>query len=189
MKPIINEFINSSILNYLYLSITDSFENFIQYINNILNCLFFLYKERIFYKYHELILLFILLTSFYLLLNKFTTKYINSNNIKQKIENKQYNATINKSIINKLTDFKDLDLINNRKDEFNIIENYSDKSFVIYGSDTQKHKLILKKINGKFNTHLNCNNVRIIGWVFSNKKINDIIKYCKDNNIVLKYLN
>jgi len=47
------------------------------------------------------------------------------------------------------------------------IEEYSPKSFVVRGSDTKKHKELLKTNKGKWNNNLKGGS----GWIFSNKQL------------------
>jgi hypothetical protein len=48
------------------------------------------------------------------------------------------------------------------------IQQYSDKSFVIIGSDTKEHKEKIKAIGGKWNANLKCGG----GWIFHDTEIN-----------------
>ena len=65
-------------------------------------------------------------------------------------------------------------LKNSKEKDKLIIENYSDKSFVVYGN-TKSIKEELKTIGGKFNSNLRNGP----GWIFSNKyrdKVNELIE-------------
>ena len=46
------------------------------------------------------------------------------------------------------------------------IQDYSEKSFVVYGNDTKKYKEDIKKLGGRFNSNLKDLGP---GWIFSNK--------------------
>jgi hypothetical protein len=52
------------------------------------------------------------------------------------------------------------------------LQDYSDKSVVVFG-DTKKHKETLKEMGGKYNANLSVG----AGWIFSNKKKDDIQKW------------
>ena len=53
-----------------------------------------------------------------------------------------------------------------------IIEDYTVKSFVVYG-DTKIHKDKLKELGGRYNANLSVGP----GWVFSNKKKEEIMEW------------
>lgn len=50
------------------------------------------------------------------------------------------------------------------------IQDYSERSIVVFGTDTKKYKDKLKEMGGKYNGNLSVGP----GWVFSNKKKDDI---------------
>lgn len=54
-----------------------------------------------------------------------------------------------------------------------IIEEYSDKSFVIRGEDTKKFKDTLKELGGKWNPSLKDGS----GWIFSNTRKEQLEKF------------
>lgn len=50
------------------------------------------------------------------------------------------------------------------------IQDYSDRSIVVFGTDTKKYKDKLKEMGGKYNGNLSVGP----GWIFSNKKKEEI---------------
>jgi len=50
------------------------------------------------------------------------------------------------------------------------IQDYSERSIVVFGTDTKKYKDKLKEMGGKYNGNLSVGP----GWIFSNKKKEDI---------------
>lgn len=67
----------------------------------------------------------------------------------------------------------------------NIEENYSDKSFAIYG-ETKPHLVWLKNAGGKYNSKLTINEETVPGWIFakSNPNYESIIEYARGNSNV-----
>ena len=63
-----------------------------------------------------------------------------------------------------------------------IVENYSEKSFVLLGEETKLHKDEIKVLGGKFNGNLKCGP----GWIFSNKNIEKIKDFVKVNSKKVK---
>ena len=61
------------------------------------------------------------------------------------------------------------------------IENYSDKSFAVFG-DTKLHKDNLKLLGGRYNPNLKINGEKKIGWIFSNKNKTLVEKYITNLN-------
>jgi hypothetical protein len=53
-----------------------------------------------------------------------------------------------------------------------IIENYSEKSFVVCGEKTIKFKSRLKELGGKYNPNLKCG----AGWIFSIKHKENVLR-------------
>ena len=60
------------------------------------------------------------------------------------------------------------------------IQDYSEKSFVVYGNDTKKYKEDIKKLGGRFNS-----NLKDIGpgWIFSNKNREKVGAIFRSNKI------
>lgn len=56
------------------------------------------------------------------------------------------------------------------------VEDYSEKCIVVYG-DTKVHKEKLKELGGKYNGNLSVGP----GWVFSNKKREEIMKWKEES--------
>jgi hypothetical protein len=54
------------------------------------------------------------------------------------------------------------------------LNNYSERSFVIFGEDTENHKELIKSLGGKWNRNLThpITGERFRGWIFSNRKLN-----------------
>lgn len=57
-----------------------------------------------------------------------------------------------------------------------IVEDYSDKSFVVRGADTTKIKDKLMEMGGRYNRHLKCG----AGWLFSIRNKENVIKYLNE---------
>ena len=55
-------------------------------------------------------------------------------------------------------------------------EDYSDKSFAIYG-ETKKYKDMLKALGGKFNKYLKIDGESKIGWIFSKKDQENVMDF------------
>ena len=51
-----------------------------------------------------------------------------------------------------------------------LIDNYSDKAIAVIG-DTFPHKEFFKGLNGAFNPRLKYNNLQVVGWIFSKKRL------------------
>ena len=60
-----------------------------------------------------------------------------------------------------------------------IIEEYSEKSFVIRGDDTKKFKDTLKELGGKWNPSLKDGS----GWIFSNARKEQLEKFLEVFNM------
>lgn len=56
------------------------------------------------------------------------------------------------------------------------IVDYSEHSIVVIG-DTKEHKEQLKQLGGKYNPKLTISGEKVIGWVFSNKNKDSVIKF------------
>lgn len=50
---------------------------------------------------------------------------------------------------------------------------YSDKSFAIFG-DTKPRAAELAQLGGRFNSYLKVDNVATPGWIFSNRRLNNV---------------
>jgi len=59
-----------------------------------------------------------------------------------------------------------------------IIEEYSDKSFVVRGN-TRSHSTKLKELSGSYNSRLKCGP----GWIFSKSKKDNVTNYILKNNV------
>lgn len=56
-----------------------------------------------------------------------------------------------------------------------LIENYSDRAIVLHGEKTKEIKETLKQLGGKFNPFLKYEGQIIKGWVFSKKRLNELL--------------
>ena len=58
------------------------------------------------------------------------------------------------------------------------IQDYTDKSFVLFGDDTKKYKDYIKEMGGKWNANLKIGP----GWVFSNNQKDSVREWLKSTN-------
>lgn len=59
-----------------------------------------------------------------------------------------------------------------------ILQDYSEKSVAIFG-DTKTFINKMKDLGGRFNPNLTHNGEKTAGWIFSNKKKQDLINFIK----------
>ena len=58
------------------------------------------------------------------------------------------------------------------------IQDYTDKSFVLFGDDTKKYKDYIKEMGGKWNANLKIGP----GWIFSNNQKDSVLEWLKSRN-------
>lgn len=61
-----------------------------------------------------------------------------------------------------------------------INENYTDKSFIVYG-ETKPWKTQLKEMKGRFNTNLELPDGKGAGWVFSKKYLENVKEFVENH--------
>ena len=66
-------------------------------------------------------------------------------------------------------------------EELLVGDNYTAKSFVVYGN-TKKYKDHLANLEGKFNKYLNIDGEKTPGWIFSNKKLEVVMEFVQKVN-------
>jgi len=57
------------------------------------------------------------------------------------------------------------------------IQDYTDKSFILFGEDTKKYKDYIKEMGGKWNANLKIGP----GWVFSNNQKDSVLEWLKSS--------
>jgi hypothetical protein len=62
-----------------------------------------------------------------------------------------------------------------------ILQDYSEKSIAIFGN-TKSFVNKLKDLGGRFNPNLTHNGEKTVGWIFSNKKTQDLINFIDSVN-------
>jgi len=65
------------------------------------------------------------------------------------------------------------------------IQDYTDKSFVLFGDDTRKYKDCIKEMGGKWNANLKVGP----GWIFSNNQKDSVLEWLKLRNESVSVMN